>query len=74
MLRKTGERERSPTQLCLSQPRAHKDKPVCLRQLVFQEEDGSSQAPQRPHHIGDNENSMLVTVPSFHLNFALHLR
>jgi hypothetical protein len=68
--RKTGERERSPTQLRVSQRRAYKDKSVCLRQLVFREEDGSSQAPQRPHYIGNYENSMFVTVSPFH--FALH--
>jgi hypothetical protein len=37
-----------------------------LGQFVFREKDMSAQAAQRPHHIGDYEDSILMTVPRFH--------
>src|SRR5271166_3551137 len=64
--RKSRKREWSPTQLCVSQRRAHKDEPVCLRQFAFREEDGSSDTSQRPHHVGDYEDGKLVMVARFH--------
>ena len=39
---------------------------IAMRQFIFRGKDMSSQAAKRPHHVGDYEYSMPMTVPRFH--------